>query len=41
MSCSYTTDEIYDNPWIYNGEVFTSGDIGDYFGFVYLIAHKS
>ena len=41
MSCSYTTDETYDNPWIYNGEVFTSSDIGDYFGFVYLITNKS
>ena len=41
MSCSYTTDEIYDNPWIYNGKVFTSGDIGDYFGFVYLITNQS
>jgi hypothetical protein len=33
MSCSYT------NPWIYNGECFTSADIGDYFGFVYNIAN--
>jgi hypothetical protein len=41
MSCSYTTDEIYDNPWIYNGKVFTSSDIGDYFGFVYLITNQS
>jgi hypothetical protein len=31
MSCSYT------NPWIYNGEVFESDNIQDYFGFVYLI----
>ena len=41
MSCSYTTDEIYENPWIYNGKVFTSSDIGDNFGFVYLITNKS
>jgi hypothetical protein len=41
MSCSYTNDETYENPWIYNGKVFTSSDIGDYFGFVYLITNKS
>ena len=29
----------YENPWIYNGEVFTSADIGDYFGFVYNITN--
>jgi len=27
----------YENPWIYNGEVFESSHIQDYFGFVYLI----
>jgi hypothetical protein len=27
----------YDNPWIYKGEPFTSDDIGDYVGFVYLL----
>jgi len=31
----------YDNPWIYNEVPFTSADIGDYFGFVYLITNKS
>ena len=31
----------YENPWKYNGEVFDSDDIGDYFGFVYLITNKS
>ena len=31
----------YDNPWIYNGKGFDSDDIGDYFGFVYLITNKS
>ncbi|MFZ9740345.1 MAG: NAD synthetase [Candidatus Nanopelagicaceae bacterium] len=35
MSCSYT------NPWIYNGEVFESDNIQDYFGFVYLIENLS
>ncbi len=29
------TDIDYENPWTYNGEVFGSGDIQDYFGFVY------
>lgn len=27
----------YENPWIYQGQVFDSPDILDYFGFVYLI----
>jgi hypothetical protein len=27
----------YENPWIYNGKVFDSDDIKDYYGFVYLI----
>lgn len=27
----------YDNPWIYNGEPFTSDDIGEHVGFVYLL----
>ena len=31
----------YENPWLYNEVPFTSDDIGDYFGFVYLIANKS
>ena len=31
MSCSYT------NPWTYNGKIFESSDIQDYFGFVYHI----
>jgi hypothetical protein len=33
-------DIDYENPWIYNGEPFTSADIGGHFGFVYLIANK-
>ena len=28
----------YENPWIYNGQVFDSSDIQDNFGFVYLIS---
>jgi len=28
----------YENPWKYNGEVFESSHIQDYFGFVYLIS---
>ena len=35
MSCSYT------NPWYYNGEPFESEQIGDYFGFVYLIENTT
>ena len=31
MNCSYT------NPWLYNGKVFDTDDIQDYFGFVYHI----
>jgi len=30
----------YENPWIYNGEIFNSVDIHDYFGFVYNITNK-
>ncbi len=33
-------DIDYENPWSYNGNPFTSADIGDYFGFVYLIENK-
>jgi hypothetical protein len=35
-----STDIDYENPWSYNGIPFTSSDIGDYFGFVYLIENK-
>ena len=31
----------YDNEWTYNGKIFDSDHIGDYFGFVYLITNKS
>ena len=30
----------YDNPWRYNGTVFDSDHIGEYFGFVYRITNK-
>ena len=32
-----STDIDYENPWTYNGKVFVSSDIQDYFGFVYHI----
>jgi len=35
MSCDY------ENPWIYGDKHFTTDDIGDNFGFVYLITNKS
>lgn len=31
--------ETYSNPWYYQGQIFTSEDIKDYVGFVYLITH--
>ena len=31
----------YDNAWKYNGDIFDSDNIGNYFGFVYLITNKS
>ena len=31
----------YENPWYYKGTTFTSDDIGDFFGYVYLITNKS
>jgi len=34
-------DIDYENPWMYNESPFTSSDIGDYFGFVYLITNKT
>jgi len=33
-------DIDYENPWHYNGSHFTSDDIGDHYGFVYLIENK-
>ena len=29
----------YDNPWTYMGSPFSGNDVGDYFGFVYLITN--
>lgn len=38
---SWTLKKIdYDNPWIYKDEPFTSDDIGEYVGFVYLITDQ-
>jgi hypothetical protein len=31
----------YENPWFYNGKIFESDDIGDYYGFVYRITNTS
>ena len=36
-----STDIDYENPWMYNEVPFTSADILDNFGFVYLITNKS
>jgi len=33
-------DIDYENPWMYNEIPFRSEDIGDYYGFVYLIENK-
>ena len=35
-----STDIDYENPWSYNGRPFTSNDIQNYFGFVYLIQNN-
>ncbi len=29
----------YENPWYYQGTAFTSNDIGEFFGYVYLITN--
>ena len=34
-------DIDYENPWMYNESPFTSSDIGEHFGFVYLITNKT
>jgi hypothetical protein len=36
-----SVDIDYENPWSYNNKPFSSADIGEYFGFVYLITNKS
>ena len=41
MSFDINNEVTYDNPWIYNNRPFNSDDIGDHFGFVYLISNKS
>jgi len=33
-------DTDYENPWMYNETPFRSEDIGDHYGFVYLIENK-
>ena len=33
-------DIDYENPWLYDNKPFVSDDIGDHFGFVYLITNK-
>ena len=32
---------VYENPELYEGKPFTSDDIGDFFGYVYLITNKT
>tara|TARA_S200000501_G_scaffold341968_1_gene351737 strand:- start:231 stop:677 length:447 start_codon:yes stop_codon:yes gene_type:complete len=32
--------ETYENPWLYQGTTFTSDDINNFFGYVYLITNK-
>ena len=36
-----TKEVDYENPWIYEGNPFTSDDIGDYYGFVYRITNTT
>tara|TARA_B100000902_G_scaffold24212_1_gene29149 strand:+ start:1889 stop:2326 length:438 start_codon:yes stop_codon:yes gene_type:complete len=31
---------VYENPWTYKGTAFTSDNIGDFFGYVYLITNE-
>ena len=31
----------YENPWLYQGTAFTSDDIGNKFGYVYLIVNRT
>ena len=31
----------YENPWLYKNTTFSSDDIGDFFGYVYLITNKT
>ena len=34
-----TAQGDYENPWTYQGSTFTTGDINDFFGFVYRITN--
>jgi hypothetical protein len=35
-----STDIDYENPWVYSGNPFSSNNIQDHFGFVYLIENN-
>ena len=35
-----STDIDYDNPWMYDGNAFITSNVGDYYGFVYLIENQ-
>ena len=41
MSFEINTGVSYENPWTFDNKPFDSIDIGDYFGFVYLITNNS
>ena len=41
MSLDINNDVSYENPWTFDNKPFDTNDIGDYFGFVYLITNKS
>ena len=41
MSFEINNNVSYENPWTFDNKPFDSIDIGDYFGFVYLITNKS
>ena len=36
-----STDIDYENPWIYLDKPFSGSDVGDYYGFVYLITNHT
>lgn len=38
---SKSTNDWYDNPWVYQGLEFTSEMIQDYYGFVYLLENTT
>ena len=41
MSFELNNISDYENPWTYLERTFDTDDVGDYFGFVYLITNKS